>query len=114
MILQQNLSTAMNALRQQRQQSVSSLSKDLGIAKSSLQEILDGNGNPQIETVERIASQLSISPVTLLSCAGQGEQVQRGLFLLQNIQAISRLPQAQQHELAAVFYQMVTLLEPTL
>ena len=53
MELQENLSNAMNTLRKQCNLSVAALSKNVGIAKSSMQDILDGTGNPQIETEEK-------------------------------------------------------------
>ena len=111
-ILQQNLSAAINAVQAQRQQSVSALSKELRITKSSLQDILEGTGNPQIGTVERMANQLHVDPLTLLFCTHQTDPAQRGLLLLQHIREISSLPQTQQNQLAELFCQIIALLEP--
>ena len=55
MVLQKNLSAAMKVIRAARKQSITEFSEDLGIARSSLQDILNGTGNPRMDTVEYIA-----------------------------------------------------------
>ena len=110
MELQENLSNAMNTLRKQCNLSVAALSKNVGIAKSSMQDILDGTGNPQIETLEKIASHLSVNSLTLLSCTCQLQQP-KALLLLGGIRAVNRLSPERQREFASLFSQMLYLLD---
>ncbi len=109
-MLQKNLSAAMKVIRASRNQSITEFSEDLGIARSSLQDILNGTGNPRMDTVEYIASQLQVSPITLLSGSFEDEQLQTALLLIQTIDAVSKLTDSQRLEFAELFQKMILLL----
>lgn len=110
MVLQKNLSAAMRVIRASRNQSITEFSEDLGIARSSLQDILNGTGNPRMDTVEYIAQQLQVNPLTLLSGTFEDEQLQTVLLLVHTIDAVSRLPEDQRLEFAQLFQKMILML----
>ena len=112
MVLQKNLSAAMKVIRAARKQSITEFSEDLGIARSSLQDILNGTGNPRMDTVEYIADQLNVSPMALLSGSFQDEQLQTALLLVQTIDAVSKLSEDQLLEFGELFQKMILLLTP--
>ena len=55
MTLQKNMSNMMNAIRTSRKQSIAEFSEELGISRSSTQELLKGTGNPRMDTVEHLS-----------------------------------------------------------
>ena len=111
-MLEKNLAAAMRVLRASRNQSITEFAEDLGIARSSLQDILSGTGNPRMDTVEFIAEQLDVDPVALLSGAFDESQLQTAILLLNTIDAVSRLPAEQQIAFGRLFQQMILLLNP--
>lgn len=66
MSLRENLAHSMNIIRTARQLSICEFSEELYIARSTMQDILSGTGNPRMDTVEHIAEQLRIDPLALL------------------------------------------------
>lgn len=107
MKLQKNLATSLGKIREQKGQSVTGFSESLGIARSSLQTLLKGRGNPRLDTVEYIAEKLQVSPATLLSSAGAQEQVLE--YLLRTIEPASRLPIEKRRQIAAAFQELLLL-----
>ena len=57
----------LNRIRKDRGLSITEFSEELGIARSSLQAILNGTGNPRSDTIEHIAANLNIDYRTLLT-----------------------------------------------
>lgn len=107
MSLQKNLSDSMTAIHANRRQTLTAFAKELGISRSSLQEILKGNGNPRIDTIEQIASQLKIDPLELLACSE--DQLKIMLPLSQFLDAICKLPDDKKQELLSAFNTIVEL-----
>ena len=67
MAMCKNLADRLNEIRKSRNLSISEFAEELGIARSSLQSLLNGTGNPRADTIEYIANQLGTDPVWLLS-----------------------------------------------
>lgn len=67
MVLQENLSKALQQIRDDRSWSIQRFADELYISKSNLQNLLSGRGNPRLGTVEHIADRLQINPVDLLT-----------------------------------------------
>ena len=67
MAMCKNLADHLNAIRLERKLSITEFSEELGIARSSLQLLLSGAGNPRADTVEFLADPLGTSPLWLLS-----------------------------------------------
>ena len=71
MAICENLAHRLHAIRTERGMTITEFSELLGIARSSLQQILSGRGNPRMDTVEHIARRLEMDPLSLLSdCPG--------------------------------------------
>ena len=62
-----NLGDHLDKIRKEKGLSITAFSERLGIARSSLQAILNGTGNPRSDTIELIASRLNLDYQTLLS-----------------------------------------------
>ena len=103
MTLQKNLSNIMNAIRRNRDQSLTTFAKELDISRSSLQEILNGTGNPRMDTIEHIANRLNMDPLALLSCSYSEEQLEIAMPLLKITDTLSGLPEEKRHEFIVLF-----------
>ena len=108
MTLQKNLSNTMNALRVSRRQSIAEFSEELGISRSSMQELLKGNGN----TIEHIAARLQMDPAALLSCSFSQGQMETALLLLQAIDTFSALSDEKRKRAAALLQELILIIGP--
>ena len=111
MTLQKNLSNVMNAIRTSRHQSISEFSEELGISRSSMQELLKGNGNPRMDTIELIADRLHVNPLALLSGSYSEEHLEYIMLLLQTIDIVSKLPDEKKLKFASLFQELILLME---
>lgn len=67
MDMKTNLAHRLREIRQQKGLSITEFSEELEIARSSLQSLLSGDGNPRTDTIEHIANRLGVDPISLLS-----------------------------------------------
>lgn len=67
MAICKTLGKNLNRVRLDRGLSITEFSEELGIARSSLQSILNGTGNPRSDTIEHIAGRLCTDYRALLS-----------------------------------------------
>ncbi|MCI8645514.1 MAG: helix-turn-helix transcriptional regulator [Firmicutes bacterium] len=102
MNLQKNFSNNMNVIHGSHSKTLTEFAEELCISRSSLQDILRGNCNPRIDTVEQIARQLGMDPLDLLSYPDSGK--------LAPIYGLSELSEEDSVELAAHFYAIVRIL----
>lgn len=102
MNLQKNFSNNMNVIHGSHSKTLTEFAEELCISRSSLQDILRGKCNPRIDTVEQIARQLGMDPLTLLSCPDSGT--------LTPIHGLSQLSEEDRVELAAHFYAIIRIL----
>ena len=112
MTLQKNLSNTMNALRVSRRQSIAEFSEELGISRSSMQELLKGNGNPRMDTIEHIAARLQMDPAALLSCSFSQGQMETALLLLQAIDTFPALSDEKRKRAAALLQELILIIGP--
>lgn len=88
MAICETLGDHLNRIRKARGLSITEFSEELGIARSSLQAILSGTGNPRCDTIEHIAGHLNVDYRMLLSDPQTNlpiyptDQQLRSLFLL--------------------------------
>ncbi len=109
MQLQKNLAISLGQIRAQKGGSVSDFSEQLGIARSSLQMLLQGRGNPRLDTVEYIAEKLQVNPAVLLCGCDVQEQVLALEYLLRTINSVSRLSEERQRQLAILLRELLSL-----
>ena len=110
MVLQKNLSVMMNVIRRSRNLSITQFSEELGLSRSYTQALLNGRGNPRMDTIEHIASRLQISLLLLLCCSYSEEQLEIFLLLLLLIRRISALSSAKQTEFLVLFQKLLSLM----
>lgn len=107
--MQENMANMLRAKRQLSGRSIEEWSEELGIATSTLQEYLKGEGNPTLKMVEHLAKKLGIAPVALISGQLKPERYEVVLLLLDTIKAVSLLPQPKRLRFAELFMEQVQL-----
>ena len=100
-----NLSYNLKALRQIRQKTQTEFAQELGISKSTLQEIEHGK-NPNLDTLLCIANHLDIAPSLLLSNALPPTQLCVLTQLIRGMDWFSDLSLAKQEELLDALLQI--------
>lgn len=65
------------------QQTLTAFADELGISRSSLQEMLKGNSNPRLDTIEHMAKNLGCNPLVLLLPPGSEKQAEVENTLMQ-------------------------------
>lgn len=110
MTLQENLSNMIRTIKKRRNLTITAFSKELGISRSAMQDLLNGDGNPTIATVERIADHLDMKPSSLFLCSNSDEDLDNAYFLLQTIDAFHHLACEEKAKSAELFQDLIVLL----
>lgn len=107
--IQKNMAKVIRVLKEQRRQSLTEFSEDLEISRSTLQEYLNGTGNPRADTIDHLAAKLNVDPAVLVSGKFEETNVPRTLALLDTFEIISTLPMDKRKIFADLFMQMLSL-----
>lgn len=111
MNLQQNLSNYLNAIRRHKNQSLTEFSQEIGVARSTLQELLRGTGNPRLDTIQVMADGLGVHSMELLSSEYSQQQIQFAYILLETIKTFSSLPKEKKTTAAYLFHELIMMME---
>lgn len=109
--IQQNVARMMNAFKEQRNKSTAEFSEELEISRSTLQEYLNGTGNPSVLMLDHLAQKLEVDPMVLVSGTFQREPVSEVLLLFRMTKSVMDLPQEKRNNFASLFLQMAALWE---
>lgn len=107
--MQKNMADMLRAKRQLSGQSIEEWSEELGIAPSTLQDYLKGEGNPTLKMVEHLAAKLEIDPIALVAGRVESEQYEILLMMLNTIQEVSVLPQPKRLRFAELLLAQIQL-----
>lgn len=110
MTLQKNFSHNLTAFYRRHAKTLTAFSEELGISRSSLQEIMKGNSNSRLDTVELVAKALGTNPLLLLSNSYTEEELTLLLPLLQFSDASLSLSDDEKQELASHFHAIIDIL----
>lgn len=111
MSIQENMADLLCAKRKLSGQSINEWAEELGIAPSTLQEYMKGNGNPTVKMVEHLGEKIGVDPIVLLTGDIGPKQLQTALLLLDTIQEVAILPQPRRLRFAEQFLELVQLWE---
>lgn len=109
--MQHNLAKTMRTLKELRCESTAEFAKELEISRSTLQDYLNGTGNPTLRTLEHMADKLGIDPQLLLSGGFPTERADVAPLILQTICEGMSLPKEKRQRVAELFVQIVSLWE---
>lgn len=110
MEISENLRITLQAYKDLHHFSTSELAAYLGLARSTVQDILAGKSNARADTIEIIAKKLGVDPAFLTMGTFEPEQIQIVLLLFNSVQRIAALPQENRFRLAEMFSEAVHLL----
>lgn len=105
----ENIAATIRTVMKKKHMSLSEFADELGISRSSLHNYITARGNPSVATIEHLAQGLGVSSAALT--AGMMDQDQReiALLLLELIQSIAELSEADRMRMAELFLEMVKL-----
>ena len=83
--LNQNLARNLRLVYQARRTTLVEFSRELGIGHSTLRNILHGQGNSTLSTVEQIAQSLGVAPQVLLTGQHTEDRLLSALLLLEAV-----------------------------
>lgn len=106
-----DLPEILKAIRISRHQSLARFSKEVGISKSTLQQIEHGNGT-SLDTLVCIARHLDIPVAALLSRDVPPQQWGIFLQILSGLERFASLPQEQQVKLSKNIVEITQILAP--
>lgn len=112
MILQRNLSNTMRALRASRKQSIAEFSEEIGISRSAMQDILKGDCNPSLNTIQYIADNLKVDPLTLIASPYSESQLEYMTLVLTLVAPFSNFSDASRREAAKLLHDLVLFADP--
>ena len=111
MELKQNLSNNMKTLRASLHRSLEEFSAEIGIGKTTLQDIEGGRSNATLETIETIAQNLGISPLSLLAAREAPAELLLSLAILRISEYFCKLSYSDQQEAAKHFKAFLQVME---
>jgi DNA-binding helix-turn-helix protein len=88
-------------------------SRELGIGHSTLRNILHGQGNSTLSTVEQIAQSLGVAPQVLLTGQHTEDRLLSALLLLEAVDCLKPLDPGQQKQASILLSQLLELLPPS-
>lgn len=109
MLLSQNLSFFLSVVQAEEGLNLSELAQKLGVARSSLQKMLLGQGNPRLDTVERIARKLHVDPTLPLVCSRNERQLEALSLLLEFLRMATALDPDRRRKLAELLPELTRL-----
>ena len=111
--LNQNLTRNLRLVYQARRTTLVEFSRELGIGHSTLRNILHGQGNSTLSTVEQIAQSLGVAPQVLLTGQHTEDRLLSALLLLEAVDCLKPLDPGQQKQAPILLSQLLELLPPS-
>jgi len=111
--LNQNLTRNLRPVYQARRTTLVEFSRELGIGHSTLRNILHGQGNSTLSTVEQIAQSLGVAPQVLLTGQHTEDRLLSALLLLEAVDCLKPLDPGQQKQASILLSQLLELLPPS-
>ena len=111
--LNQNLTRNLRLVYQARRTTLEEFSCELGIGHSTLRNILHGQGNSTLGTVEQIAQNLGVAPQVLLTGQHTEDRLLSALLLLEAVDCLKPLDPGPQRQASILLSQLLELLPPS-
>ena len=111
--LKQILTRNLRLVYQARRTTLVEFSRELGIGHSTLRNILHGQGNSTLSTVEQIAQSLGVAPQVLLTGQHTEDRLLSALLLLEAVDCLKPLDPGQQKQASILLSQLLELLPPS-
>ncbi len=107
-MLKDSLASALRSVQKNRGLSERGLSELLQVPRMTVHALLEGSANPTLQTIERIAQQLQLDPIVLITDLKLDDALVRSFFFL--IKSFVDLPAQKQWEAARLIREFVEAL----
>lgn len=108
MSINKNISDFIRRYKEEHQMSISEMSKELGIPKSSVQLYLNGESNPRVDTLELLAERCEVSAAQIISAPAPGWE--RAEIVERTARLFGDLPLEQRERIIPLFLALVDIL----
>ena len=108
--LKKNLAYNIKLMRTLKNASLEEFADEIGIGRTTLYSLEKEEGNTTIDTIEQIAKNLSISPLSLLSRGGEMEHLKNAEVMLESLQCLSQMSEADRIETLMLVNRLAGLL----
>lgn len=109
--IQRNVADMMRLIKTQQNLSTAEFSAELEISRSTLQEYLNGTGNPSVVMLDHIAGKLDIDPLMLVSGTFRPDQMGIVLLMFRTTKMITELSEENRKRFAELFLDILSLWE---
>ena len=110
MDLKHNFSNNIKNLRIKRNCTLEEFADEIGVGKTTLQDIENGKSNSTLDTIEKIANNLNINSLLLLTDFQAPEKYIPTMIILQSISGFCNLSEAKQLEISRHVNSIIDLL----
>ncbi len=105
--MQENFTAAMRLLKIISGKTLSELSKELGVSRSTLQDYISGRGNPNMSTVDYISANAGVDPSFFINSSFTEHQLQVLLKLFEIFNMLPHLSKPGRLLAASLFQQLI-------
>ena len=109
MDIRRNVANTLRLYMDEHNKTLHEFADELEIARSSLQQYVKGEGNPSVDTLERMARKMEMDPVALLTGTLDADQRECAWALLMTIQKVGDLPIQKRFHFVDLFLEMIQL-----
>lgn len=109
MEITENIANILKAFKKEHNLSLIEMANELEISSSTLQDYLAGQGNPNIKTIEHIASKMNIRPHHLLDDSFSDDMFEKMIPLYQEFLLVKQLPEHKRKRFVYLFTELITL-----
>ena len=109
MEITENLANILKLFKKEHNLSLLEMASELEIAGSTLQDYLNGQGNPNIKTIEHIAAKMNMSPHLLVNNTLSDERRDILLPLYESVLLVKQLEDSKRERFFYLFAQLVAL-----
>jgi transcriptional regulator with XRE-family HTH domain len=107
--IRRNIARQVNRILQERHQTLTELSADLDIPRSSLENYAKGTANLRVDSLQMLAERLGMTPAELVSGLPDPSGWTRARSVLSAVQEISSLSPERQETGICAFLQLVSV-----
>ncbi len=111
MEITENIANILKAYKKEHNLSLLEMANELEISGSTLQDYLAGQGNPNVKTLEHIASKMKVSPQLLLNDIFTDDVRSKMKPLCEELLLVKQLPKCKRERFVYLFIEMVALWE---
>ena len=109
MEIRENIANTVNRILQERNKTLSELSEDIDIPRSSLENYAKGMSNLRADTIELLADKLGLTPAELISNISERPEWQQAKAVLSAAHEIGGLSLEKQESGIQAFLQLVSI-----